>query len=156
MSGGVRAAVALFVVGLLLIWLIRPIGNACGDLDKLPSGSTASSAPSFTPPITRTCTYTTPDGTRASKRYVPMLDVFALLLAAGVVGGAIGLAGAVRRERAPKLPRPAEPRQPERSAQPDQPLPAERPSEAEKQARGERDAAERERARQAREGRRRR
>lgn len=156
MSGGVRAAGALFVVGLLLIWLIRPIGNACGDFDKLPSGSTASSAPSFTPPVTRTCTYTTPDGTKASKRYMPMLDVLGLLLVAGVVGGAIGLLGAGGRERAPKAPRPATPPQPEWSEQPERPHRAEPPSAAEKQVRGERDAAERERARQEREARRRR
>jgi hypothetical protein len=97
--GGLRAAVAIFGVGLLFVWLIRPIGSACPDVGKLPSGSTGSSAPSFAPPLTRTCTYTTPEGTKARKRYVPVLDVFALLIVAGLVGGAIGLAGPDARAR---------------------------------------------------------
>lgn len=105
MSGGMRAGVAVFVIGLLFIWLIRPIGNACSDLDKLPSGSRGSSAPSFAPPPTRMCTYTTPEGTKARKRYVPVLDLVALLLVAGIVGGAIGLAGPQGRKRATKPPR---------------------------------------------------
>ena len=96
-----RAGVAILLVGLLFVWLIRPIGNPCPDVDKLPSGSDGSSSPSFVPPLTRTCTYTTPDGTQARRRYVPVVDVAALLLLAGVVGGAIGLAGpGGRRERA--------------------------------------------------------
>ena len=90
---GIRAGVAIFAVGLLFVWLIRPIGNACPDVDKLPSGSEGSSSPSFAPPLTRDCTYTTPDGTQARKRYVPLLDLVAVLFAAGAVGGAIGLAG---------------------------------------------------------------
>lgn len=106
MSGGVRAGVAVFVIGLLFIWLIRPIGNACSDLDKLPSGSQGSSAPSFAPPLTRTCTYTTPEGTKARTRYVPVLDLVALLFVAGIVGGAIGLAGSRRRKRSPRPTRP--------------------------------------------------
>jgi hypothetical protein len=92
-AGAVRAGVAVFVVGLLFVWLIRPIGNACPDVDKLPQGSEGSSAPSFAPPLTRTCTYTTPDGTKARKRYVPVLDLVALLFAAGLAVGAIGVAG---------------------------------------------------------------
>jgi hypothetical protein len=95
--GPLRAAGLVFVLGLLFIWLIRPIGNACPDVDMLPSGSTASSAPSFAPPLTRTCTYTTPDATKARKRYVPVMDVLALALVAGIVGGAIALAGPGRR-----------------------------------------------------------
>lgn len=100
-AGAVRAGVAIFVIGLLFIWLVRPIGNACPDVDKLPRGSEGSSAPSFAPPLTRTCTYSTPDGTQARKRYVPVLDLVALLLVAGLAGGAIGLAGPGRRERGP-------------------------------------------------------
>ncbi len=99
MSGGVRAGVAIVVVGLLFIWLIRPIGSACSDLDKLPSGSRGSSAPSLAPPLTRTCTYTTPEGTEARTRYVPVLDALALLIVAAIVGGAIGLRGAGAGER---------------------------------------------------------
>lgn len=156
MRGGVRAGVAIFVVGLLFIWLIRPIGDACSDLDKLPSGSEGSSAASFAPPLTRTCTYTTPEGTKARRRYVPVLDVLALLLVAGVVGGAIGLVGPGARERAPQPPRPAKQKKPDRSALRVPPPVAEPPSEAEEQARRERDAAERERARQEREARRKR
>jgi len=136
MSGAIRAGVAVFVVGLLLIWLIRPIGNACPDVDKLPSGSKASSAPSFAPPLTRTCTYTTPEGTKARKRHVPVLDVLALLFVAGVAGGLTGLAGRGRRERVARPPAPS------------------RADDEDEQR--ERDAAERERERQERAARRRR
>lgn len=105
---GIRAGVAIFVIGLLFVWLVRPIGNACPDVDKLPSGSDGSSAPSLAPPLTRNCTYTTPDGTQARKRYVPLLDLVALLFLAGVVGGAVGLAGPAGREgRAQRTPAPA-------------------------------------------------
>ncbi|MBW3609339.1 MAG: hypothetical protein KY463_13525, partial [Actinobacteria bacterium] len=97
-----RAGVAVFLIGLLFIWLVRPIGNPCPDVDKLPSGSDGSSAPSFVPPLTRTCTYSTPDGTQARRRYVPLIDLVALLFAAGVVGAAIGLAGPGRREPRPQ------------------------------------------------------
>ena len=96
-TGAIRAGVAIFVVGLLFVWLIRPIGNPCPDVAKLPSGSEASSGPSFTPPLTRTCTYSTPDGTQAHRRYVPVLDALALALVAALAGGAIGLAGPGRR-----------------------------------------------------------
>jgi len=96
-AGAIRAGVAIFVIGLLCVWLIRPIGDPCPDVAKLPSGSEGSSAPSFTPPLTRTCTYSTPDGTQARKRYVPVLDALALAVVAGIAGGAIGLAGPGRR-----------------------------------------------------------
>ena len=96
--GGIRTGVTIFVIGLLFVWLVRPIGNACPDVDKLPSGSEGSSNPSFAPPLTRNCTYTTPDGTRARKRYLPLLDLAALLFVAGAVGGAIGMAGPAARE----------------------------------------------------------
>jgi hypothetical protein len=96
---GLRAAVAIFAIGLLFVWLIRPIGNACPDVGKLPSGSKGASSPSFAPPLTRTCTYTTPDATKARKRYVPVLDVLALLVAAGLIGAAISAAGPGARAR---------------------------------------------------------
>ncbi len=154
--GGVRAAVAVFLVGLLFVWLIRPIGNPCPDVDKLPSGSTGSSAPSFAPPLTRSCTYSTPDGTQARRRYVPAIDLVALLLLAGVVGGAIGLAGPggrePRPERAARQPRATRAEPPQAPADEQPPAPAgEQPQRERDAARRERERAERERARQERE-----
>jgi hypothetical protein len=102
--GALRAAAAVFLLGMLVVWLIRPIGNPCPDVDKLPSGSTSASSPSFAPPLTRTCTYTTPDATKARRRYVPVVDLLVLALIAGLVGGAIELLGPARR--APQSPRP--------------------------------------------------
>lgn len=153
-AGALRAAAAVFVVGLLFVWLIRPIGNACPDVDKLPSGSTASSTPAFAPPLTRTCTYSTLDGTKARKRYVPVLDLVVLLVAAAVVGGGIALArpgpGGSRQARAS-----APERLPEPSAQ-DPPAPPPPPlGEEQTEIEIERQAAERERARQERQARRR-
>jgi len=98
-AGAVRSAGATLLLGVLVVWLIAPIGNACPDVDRLPAGSTGSSAPSFAPPLTRTCTYSTPEGTKARKRYLPVVDLLVLALIAGVVGGAIGLAGPGRRGR---------------------------------------------------------
>ena len=95
--GALRAAAAVLLLGVLAVWLIRPIGNPCPDLGKLPSGSTSSSSPSFSPPLTRMCTYTTPDATKARRRYVPVLDVLLLALIAGTVGGGIALLGPQRR-----------------------------------------------------------
>jgi hypothetical protein len=95
--GALRAAAAVFLLGMLVVWLIRPIGNPCPDVGKLPSGSTSSSSPSFAPPLTRMCTYTTPDATKARRRYVPVLDALVLALIAGLVGGAIELLGPGRR-----------------------------------------------------------
>ena len=97
--GALRAAVAVFLLGLIVVWLIAPIGNPCPDVDKLPSGSSGSSAPSFAPPPTRTCTYTTPEGTKARKRYVPIVDGLMVAVVAGLVGAAIGLAGPEARAR---------------------------------------------------------
>jgi hypothetical protein len=96
-AGAFRAAGAIFLLGVLVVWLIRPIGNACPDVDKLPVGSTSSSAPSLSPPLTRTCRYSTPDGTKARKRYVPVLDGLVLAVIAGLVGGVIGRLGPGRR-----------------------------------------------------------
>jgi hypothetical protein len=161
-GGGIRAGLAIFLIGLLLVWLIRPIGNPCPDVDKLPDGSTGSSAPSLAPPLTRICTYSTPDGTRARKRYLPLIDLVALLFVAAV-GGAIGRAARGRRESGP--PRVHRPQGTQRSGG----APAPPPEAAAEQARRERDVArperdaaqperdadERDRARQERQARRR-
>ena len=82
-----RIAATVFVLGVLAVWIVAPIGNACPDLDKLPQGSTSSSSPSLSPPLTRRCEYTTPEGTRAQARYVPWLDWLVLALVAGLAGG---------------------------------------------------------------------
>jgi len=139
-----RLAAAIFVVGVLFVWLVKPIGNACPDLGRLPQGSSAQSSPSFSPPGTRTCEYTAAGGIKATSRYVPWIDWILLLLVAAVAGGGARMlspagrdTGAAREplpEREPRIARPPKPRRPE----PEPP------------ARGERDAAERERARQER------
>ena len=132
-----RIAATVVVLGALAVWLVAPVGNACPDLGRLPSGSTSSSSPSLKPPLTRTCTYRTPDGTAAHARYVPWLDWILLLLLAAVAATVARLVGspraprAERAERAERLPKaPREPKPPERS--------------------GARDDAERERARRER------
>lgn len=157
-TGAIRTAAAVFLIGVLVVWLVRPVGDACPDLDRLPAGSSGSSAPSFAPPLTRTCTYTTPDGTKARRRYVPVVDWLALAVLAGVAGGAVGLLGPGRTERAPRAPR--EPRQPRarrpaRAAAPPAVSGDGIPDADADAARRARDAAERERARREREARRR-
>jgi hypothetical protein len=116
----VRAALAVLLLGVLGVWLVKPIGDACPDLGKLPAGSTGASAPSFAPPLTRTCTYTTVEGTKAHKRYVPVVDWLIVAVVAGVVGAGAGLAGpgTGRPERAPPpQPAPEVPRAEDRAAQ---------------------------------------
>ena len=115
-QGALRAALAVFALGVLGVWLIRPIGDACPDVGRLPAGSQSSSSPSFAPPLTRTCTYTTADGTKARKRYVPIVDWLVLGVVAGVVGAGVGLAGPgpgparePRPQRAPRAAKPARP-----------------------------------------------
>lgn len=98
-QGAVRAALAVFLLGVLGVWLIKPIGDPCPDIGRLPAGSERSSSPSFAPPLTRTCTYTTPDGTQARKRYVPIVDWLILAVVAGVAGVGVGLAGPGRPPR---------------------------------------------------------
>lgn len=88
-----RVALVVFLVGALGVWLIAPIGNACPDIGKLPAGSRSSSAPSFSPPLTRTCTYTTAGGIEAHQRYVPIVDWIVLGVLAGVVGLGVALLG---------------------------------------------------------------
>ncbi len=142
-QGPLRAAVAVFVAGLLVVWLIKPLGNPCPDLGTLPQGSSASSSPSFSPPGSRTCTYTTAGGIKATAKYMPWLDWIVLLLLAAAAGGAVRMlspAGRAAREGRAERPRPAEPT----------PKPARRPRASSAVPSSERDAAERERARQER------
>lgn len=134
-QGAVRAALAVFLLGVLGVWLIKPIGDPCPDLGRLTAGSESSSSPSLAPPLTRTCTYTTPDGTQARKRYVPVVDWLILAVVAGVAGVGVGLAGpgrpaseaaagptqarrpdsAPRAAPAPRAPKPAGPARAPRS-----------------------------------------
>jgi len=119
MSNAVRAGLVVFLLGVLGVWLIKPIGDACPDLGRLPAGSQSASSPSFAPPLTRTCTYTTADGTEAHQRYVPIVDWLIVAVVAGVAGVGVGLLGpgTPRLERAPKPerePRPERARRPER------------------------------------------
>jgi hypothetical protein len=113
-----RIAATVLVVGVLAVWLVAPIGNACPDLGRLPSGSTSSSSPSFSPPLTRQCTYTTADGTKARARYVPWLDwiVLALIAAVGATVAHFVSAPGRRPERPKPAPRerrpPPEPKPP--------------------------------------------
>ena len=133
-QGPLRAAVAVFVVGFLFVWLVRPLGNPCPDLASLPQGSTASSSPSLAPPGSRTCTYAATAGIKATARYVPWLDWIVLLLVAAAVAGVV-------RMLSPAAERPSRAERPPRTA------PGGDPSCG---SAGERDAAERERARQER------
>ena len=121
MSYAVRTALAVFLLGVLGVWLIKPIGDACPDIGRLPAGSQGASSPSFAPPLTRTCTYTTADGTEAHQRYVPIVDWLIVAVVAGVAGVGVGLLGPAtpRPERAPKSER--EPR-PERAPRPEREL----------------------------------
>ena len=117
MSPAVRAALAVFALGVLGVWLVKPIGDPCPDIGRLPAGSQSASSPSFAPPLTRTCTYTTADATKARQRYVPIVDWLIVAVVAGVVGAGVGLAGpgTPRPERTPK---PARTPQPERTPKP--------------------------------------
>lgn len=143
-QGLLRIALAIFLAGILVVWLIKPIGNACPDLAGLPAGSKATSAPSFSPPLTRTCTYLAAGGTRATARYVPWLDWLVLALVAGAVAGVAGVISPAARK--PRATRRA-------SSSPQRPSRAGRPAGSEPRtptSSGERDAAERERARRER------
>jgi len=137
MKSPLRAAGLVFVLGFLVVWLIRPIGNPCPDRGALPRGSSKSSSPSFAPPGTRMCTYTTPDGTKATFHYVPWLDWFVLALLAGLAAAALRRAApdAAGAARAPLPGRAREPR-------------ADR--DRSRKAPSARDAADRERARRER------
>ena len=154
-QGPLRAAAAVFVVGFLVVWLVKPIGNPCPDLERLPQGSTASSSPSFSPPGSRTCTYTAAGGTQATSKYVPWLDWIVLLLLAAVVAGAVRALspagrvagegrpreGTVRAERPPRVESPKRAESPQRAEpQPhaERPPRVESPQRAEPQPRAER------------------
>jgi hypothetical protein len=156
-QGPVRIAIAVLVAGFLVVWLVKPIGNPCPDLDRLPQGSSASSSPSFSPPGARTCTYTAAGGIRAESKYMPWLDWIVLLLLAAVAAAAVrvlspvsggGGARAPRGEREPRGERaPSLDRAPR--ADPSPPPPPTEPAHSPASS-GERDAAERERARRER------
>ena len=137
MSNAVRAGLVVFLLGVLGVWLIKPIGDACPDLGRLPAGSQSASSPSFAPPLTRTCTYTTADGTEAHQRYVPIVDWLIVAVVAGVAGLGVGLfgPGTPRPERAPKPER--EPR-PERAPKPERGSRPERAPKPEREPRPER------------------
>ncbi len=95
-----RVALVVFLIGALGVWLIRPIGDACPDIGKLPAGSRSNSAPSLAPPFTRTCTYTTAGGIEAHQRYVPIVDWIVLGVLAGVVALGVALLGGSGAPRA--------------------------------------------------------
>jgi hypothetical protein len=129
MSNAVQVALAVFLVGVLGVWLVKPIGDACPDVGRLPAGSTSGSSPSFAPPLTRTCTYATADGTEVHKRYVPVVDWLILAVVAGVAGAGVSLLGpgTARPERAPKAkraPKPARAPTPKRTSRPTPAAPA--------------------------------
>ena len=151
-QGPLRAAVAVFVVGFLFVWLVKPLGNPCPDLASLPQGSTAGSSPSLAPPGSRTCTYTATAGIKATAKYVPWLDWIVLLLVAAAVAGVVrmlspagrsaGRARAARPEREPRAERPprAERERAEREPRAEQPARAEREPRPERPARAERES----------------
>lgn len=139
---------AILLAGVLVVWLVKPIGDACPDLEQLPRGSTAGSSPSFSPPLTRTCTYMAAGGTRATSRYVPLLDWFVVLLVAAAVAGVAGLLAPATRAGAGAGSRPLPVREVRTARKPrstGEPRASGRP-----QAPAERDPAERERARRER------
>jgi hypothetical protein len=91
MRSSLRAAALVLFLGFLVVWLIGPFGNRCPDRGVLPRGSSTTSSPSFVPPGTRTCTYTTPEGTRATVHIVPWPSWLALALLATLAAGAVRL-----------------------------------------------------------------
>jgi hypothetical protein len=152
--GPLRAAVAVFVAGFLVVWLVKPIGNPCPDVGRLPQGSSASSSPSLSPPGSRTCTYTAVGGIEATAGYVPWLDWVVLLLLAALVAGAVRVASPAARgarERPAGRPPRAERRpRAERAPRAERPAPPPADREPPRPPSSERDAADRERARRER------
>lgn len=139
-QGPLRVAIAILVLGLLAVWLVKPIGNPCPDLDRLPQGSSARSSPSFSPPLTRTCTYTAAIGIEARARYVPWIDWIVIVLLAAAAGAVAHVVSPATRSRGPSRPR-----EPGERPAPAAQEPRERRSDV--GDRGERDEAERARAR---------
>ena len=139
-----RLAIAVFLAGALSVWLIKPIGNPCPDLSRLPQGSSAKSSPSFSPPGSRTCTYTAAGGIQATSKYMPWLDWIVLLLLAGVAAGAVRAlvpaSGGAREPRAAKEPRALRAAEEPRDPPPAAPTSAERDAAERERARAERDA----------------
>ena len=161
--GPLRLAAVVLLVGVLAVWLVKPIGNPCPDLARLPQGATAKSSPSFSPPLTRTCTYTAAAGVQVRTRYVPWLDWIVIVLLAAVAGGVartlrpVGRPTAsprTPRERLPTEPRAARERLPKEPRTPRERLPQEPRAARERPVAGrdgvERDATDRERARRER------
>ncbi len=137
-SMAARIGATVFVLGALAVWLVVPIGDPCPDAGKLPPGSTHSAAPSFSPPLTRRCTYRTPDGIEARSRYVPVIDLLLVAVVAGIATGGAAVLGGPRAARVPRAPR--SPREPARR-EPRRREPAERGDDERERAR--RDRAER-------------
>jgi len=146
-QGPVRLAVAILLAGVLAVWLVKPIGDPCAQLERLPQGSTAKSSPSFSPPLTRTCTYTVVGGVQARSRYVPWLDWIVVILLAGLAGAAASvLSPGARRARqgAPaRAARPPATARRERVQRPARTPRAERPPRAARTPRSERPVRER-------------
>jgi hypothetical protein len=136
MRSSLRAAALVLVLGFLMVWLIGSIGNPCPDRGVLPRGSSTTSSPSFAPPGTRTCTYTTPEGTRATVHAVPWRSWLALALLAALAAGALRLTARDPRAVGERRAQRRRPPRDERYRSPRQ--------------RSERDAADRERARRER------
>jgi len=141
---GLRVAGAVLLAGVLAVWLVKPIGDPCPDLARLPQGATATSSPSFSPPLTRTCTYTAAAGVQVRASYVPWLDWVVLVLLAAAAGGAARMLspGGRTPHRAERTPRAERPPKEARAKRP----PRERTAGRD----GERDASEREQARRER------
>jgi hypothetical protein len=149
-QGPLRAAVAVFLVGFLFVWLVKPLGNACPDLASLPQGSTASSSSSLAPPGSRTCTYTATAGIKATAKYVPWLDWIVLLLVAAAVAGVVRMlspagrsAGRERTARPEREPRAEQSPRTERLPRAERESRAERSPRAEREPRAEPPAPER-------------
>ena len=97
----VGVALAVFVVGVLVTWLVgTPFSDdACLDsLASLTEGSSSTSKPALWPPGTISCEYVTPAGAVSQSTVVPWFDwLFFAFLAAGAGGTAWAVATILRR-----------------------------------------------------------